>query len=181
MGKTTRVVVCGWKGVGKTAILEQAIYGKLTKETFLQSTIEDIYVANVETERGVKEKVRFYDTGADFMSNVNLQHADGYILVFDPTKMESLDYIISAKKDIERNKERKEVVITVLANQSTTNIDPGVMTKAQNWASREKLKIYEVNALERNTLYESFIQLASKLNPQVTKTSFGQLAMRKRD
>lgn len=164
-------------------------------------------MANVETERGVKEKLRFYDTGSDFMSNVNLQHADGYILVFDPTKMESLDYIISAKKDIERNKERKEVcfkfhglrlvlcplhlylsaivfvqvVVTVLANQCTTNIDPNVMSKAQNWASREKLKIYEVNALERSTLYESFIQLASRLNPQVTKTSFGQLAMRKRD
>ncbi|KAK9510077.1 hypothetical protein O3M35_004939 [Rhynocoris fuscipes] len=181
MGKTTRVVVCGRKGVGKTAILEQAIYGKLTKDTFLQSTIEDIYVAHVETERGIKEKVRFYDTGADFMSNINLQHADGYILVFDPAKMDSLDYVISAKRDIDRNKERKEVIIIVLANQSTTNIDPVVMNKAQSWVAREKLKIYEVNALERSTLYESFVHLASKLNPQVTKTSFGQLAMRKRD
>ena len=31
MGKTTRVVVCGLKGVGKTAILEQLIYGNITK------------------------------------------------------------------------------------------------------------------------------------------------------
>lgn len=33
MGKTTRVVVCGLKGVGKTAILEQLIYGNITKTT----------------------------------------------------------------------------------------------------------------------------------------------------
>lgn len=33
MGKTTRVVVCGLKGVGKTAILEQLIYGNFTKAT----------------------------------------------------------------------------------------------------------------------------------------------------
>lgn len=32
MGKTTKVVVCGMKGVGKTAVLEQAIYGNYTKD-----------------------------------------------------------------------------------------------------------------------------------------------------
>ena len=30
MGKTSRVVVCGMAGVGKTAILEQLIYGNIT-------------------------------------------------------------------------------------------------------------------------------------------------------
>jgi NF-kappa-B inhibitor-interacting Ras-like protein len=33
MGKTARVVVCGQKGVGKTAILEQLIYGNITNTT----------------------------------------------------------------------------------------------------------------------------------------------------
>jgi NF-kappa-B inhibitor-interacting Ras-like protein len=33
MGKTTRVVVCGMKGVGKTALLEQLIYGNVDKKT----------------------------------------------------------------------------------------------------------------------------------------------------
>ena len=32
MGKTTRVVVCGMKGVGKTALLEQLIYGNVTQK-----------------------------------------------------------------------------------------------------------------------------------------------------
>lgn len=33
MGKTTRVVVCGMKGVGKTALLEQLIYGNIDAKT----------------------------------------------------------------------------------------------------------------------------------------------------
>ncbi|CAH1393898.1 unnamed protein product [Nezara viridula] len=62
MGKIARAVICGYKGVGKTAILEQVIYGNLTKETFLQTTIEDIYIASIETDKGTKEKIRIYDT-----------------------------------------------------------------------------------------------------------------------
>lgn len=33
MGKTSKVVVCGMKGVGKTTILEQVIYGNVTPST----------------------------------------------------------------------------------------------------------------------------------------------------
>lgn len=33
MGKTTKVVVCGMKGVGKTALLEQLIYGNVNVKT----------------------------------------------------------------------------------------------------------------------------------------------------
>lgn len=33
MGKTTKVIVCGMKGVGKTALLEQLIYGNVTAKT----------------------------------------------------------------------------------------------------------------------------------------------------
>lgn len=62
MGKTSKVVICGMKGVGKTAILEQLIYGNVTLKTHFYPTIEDIYVANIETDRGTKERVCFYDT-----------------------------------------------------------------------------------------------------------------------
>lgn len=62
MGKTSKVVVCGMKGVGKTAILEQLIYGNVNLKSSFYATIEDIYVANIETDRGTKERVCFYDT-----------------------------------------------------------------------------------------------------------------------
>lgn len=62
MGKTSKVVICGMKGVGKTAILEQLIYGNVNLKSSFYPTIEDIYVANIETDRGTKERVCFYDT-----------------------------------------------------------------------------------------------------------------------
>lgn len=35
MGKTSKVVICGMKGVGKTTILEQVIYGNVTTNNVL--------------------------------------------------------------------------------------------------------------------------------------------------
>lgn len=142
MGKTSKVVVCGMKGVGKTSILEQAIYGNLSEKTvrlnwvcifvsFIQNfqeiypTIEDIYVANIESDRGIKEKIRFYDTAgiehsqtstANGTTNQQLPRhylalADGYILVYDTEKSDSLDVLVSLKKDIDKNKDKKEVCV----------------------------------------------------------------------
>lgn len=75
------------KSVGKTAILEQLIYGHITPDTVnrlnitsahsyrmefnsrifsmfqeLHSTIEDTYVASVDTGRGQRDILRIYDT-----------------------------------------------------------------------------------------------------------------------
>jgi len=35
MGKTAKVVVCGARGVGKTAILEQLIHGHVSPDTVI--------------------------------------------------------------------------------------------------------------------------------------------------
>lgn len=35
--------------------------------------------------------------------------ADGYILVYDTEKTDSLDVLVSLKKDIDKNKDKKEV------------------------------------------------------------------------
>ncbi|XP_066440923.1 NF-kappa-B inhibitor-interacting Ras-like protein 1 isoform X2 [Eleutherodactylus coqui] len=57
MGKGSRVVVCGLGAVGKTAILEQVIYGNHIVGQEHIETLEDVYIASVETERGVKEQM----------------------------------------------------------------------------------------------------------------------------
>lgn len=91
----------------------------------LHPTIEDIYVANVESDKGTREKLRFYDTaGIEFsqistangMTNQQLPRhylslADGYIFVYDLSKSSSLDVLISIKRDIDKNKDKKEVLI----------------------------------------------------------------------
>lgn len=39
MGKTAKVVICGMKSVGKTAILEQVIYGGVSTKTVFDINI----------------------------------------------------------------------------------------------------------------------------------------------
>jgi hypothetical protein len=35
---------------------------------------------------------------------------DGYVLVYDPDRPESLDALVMAKKDVDRNRDKKEVL-----------------------------------------------------------------------
>ncbi|XP_053980750.1 NF-kappa-B inhibitor-interacting Ras-like protein isoform X1 [Hylaeus anthracinus] len=191
MGKTTKVVVCGMKGVGKTALLEQLVYGNVNSKTEIHPTIEDIYVANIETDRGTKEKVRFYDTAGleSLQNNANNQQlprhylgfADGYVLVYDTAKPESLDVLFPLKKDIDRNKDKKEITVIVVGNRTKAEEDSHTLentaSKATNWCTREKLKHYEVNVMERITLFEAFVHLSSRLNPPTNKSTFPQLSM----
>ena len=70
MGKTLKIIVCGKKAIGKTTLLEQLIFNSFTVNQSRSSpnsekyfaTIEDMYIACWERDKGVKEKIRFYDT-----------------------------------------------------------------------------------------------------------------------
>lgn len=205
MGKTSRVVVCGMAGVGKTAILEQLIYGNITPSTELYSTIEDIYVASVETERGTREKMRLYDTaglpplsGPNAASSQQQQLAkqllgltEGYVLIYDPSRPESFECLLPLKRDIDKNRDKKEVGIIILANRMRSNSSnigtvvnapanltaAATLNKANNWALKEHMKHFEVNAMERASLLEPFVYLATKLSPPPNKSSFPQLSM----
>lgn len=202
--KVGKVVICGMKGVGKTAILEQLIYGNITPDSVgakeLHPTIEDTYVASVDTGRGVRDILRIYDT-AGLQGQVQLprhymQFPDGYILVYDPCDSSSLDMLAGIKADIDKNKDKKEVCAIVIANmhvksyrsstmsvnaagtaaaQNTPDPVESILNRANNWCARERIKHYTVNAMERASLYEPFIGLAGRLHPPQTKTSFPQL------
>jgi NF-kappa-B inhibitor-interacting Ras-like protein len=83
----------------------------------IHPTIEDIYVATVETERGTREVLRFYDTQG--LSSVDSAEAsllrqyystaDAFVLVYGVDSRSSFDAIDALKKDIDRNREKREV------------------------------------------------------------------------
>lgn len=93
------------------------------------------------------------------------------------------------KMDIDKNKEKKEVAIIVLANMRSRNgnskrmesppssPDPidAILSRANSWCARERIKHYTVNAMERASLYEPFINLCTRLHPPQPKSSFPQL------
>lgn len=177
MGKSCKVVVCGQAAVGKTSILEQLLYGNHVIGSEMIETQEDIYVGSIETDRGVREQVRFYDTrglrdGLELPKHC-FSCTDGYVLVYSTDSKESFKRVELLKKEIDKSKDKKEVTIVVLGNkcdlQEQRRVDHDA---AQHWAKGEKVKLWEVSVADRRTLIEPFIYLASKMTQPQSKSAF---------
>ncbi|KAI1896462.1 hypothetical protein AGOR_G00095040 [Albula goreensis] len=177
MGKSCKVVVCGLAAVGKTAVLEQLLYANHVVGSEPMETLEDIYIGSVETDRGVREQVRFYDTrglreGLEFPRHY-YSFADGFVLVYSIDNKESFKRMEALKKDIDKYRDKKEVTIVVLGNkgdlQEQRRVDSEV---AQQWAKTEKVRLWEVSVADRRTLIEPFVYLASKMTQPQSKSTF---------
>ncbi|EHB18157.1 NF-kappa-B inhibitor-interacting Ras-like protein 1 [Heterocephalus glaber] len=121
MGKGCKVVVCGLLSVGKTAILEWLLYGKHTIGMEDRETMEDVYMASMETDQGVKEQLHLSETRS-LQEGVEMpQHyvsfADGFVLVYSVNNLESFQRVELLKKEIDKFKDKKEVAIVVLGNK----------------------------------------------------------------
>lgn len=178
MGKTCKVVVCGELSAGKTSLLEQLIYGSHEVGANMISTIEDTYVAYIDTDRGQKEKVHFYDTaGVDSqkpeLPRQYLSFADGYVLVYDVTKRSSFECMDRLKKEIDKYKEKKEAFIISLGNKCDLKDNKQIdFHMANKWAQREKVRLWEVSVVNRKSLEEPFIWLTSKMTQPPSKSTF---------
>ncbi|XP_028819965.1 NF-kappa-B inhibitor-interacting Ras-like protein 1 [Denticeps clupeoides] len=177
MGKGCKVVVCGLASVGKTAILEQLLYGNHTVGSESAETQEDVYVASVETDRGVREQLRLYDTRG-LHDNADLpKHyfsvADGFVLVYSVDNLESFRRVDALKREIDKSRDKKEVTIIVLGNKVDLRERRQVeLDTAQQWARAEKVKLWEVSVTERSSLIEPFTSLTSRLTQPQSKSAF---------
>ncbi|KAK6327630.1 hypothetical protein J4Q44_G00032750 [Coregonus suidteri] len=139
MGKGCKVVVCGLASVGKTAILEQLLYGNHAVGSESTETQEDVYVASVETDRGVKEQLRLYDTrglhdGLDLPKHY-YSVADGFVLVYSVDSLESFKKVDVLKKEIDKSRDKKEVMVIVLGNKTDLReLRQVEQEAAQQWA-----------------------------------------------
>ncbi|XP_076449859.1 NF-kappa-B inhibitor-interacting Ras-like protein 1 [Babylonia areolata] len=180
MGKISKILLCGHTGVGKSAIIEQLLYGNHVVESPSHSTIEDIYTAVIETDRGVKEKVRIFDTGPAAMEGADgdlpkhyLNFPDGFILVYDITNWESFRRLDKLKKDIDKHRDKREVHMIVLGNKSEQTERRQVQfDTAQAWATKEKLHHWDVSVANRKSLVDPFVWLTSKITQPPSKTNF---------
>ncbi|MBN3279978.1 KBRS1 protein, partial [Polyodon spathula] len=177
MGKGCKVVVCGLASVGKTAILEQLLYGNHAVGSESNETLEDVYVASVETDRGVKEQLRLYDTrglqdGSELPKHY-FSFADGFVLVYSVDSLESFKRVEILKKEIDKSRDKKEVTVIVLGNKTDLQDHRQVDTEtAQLWAKGEKVKLWEVTVTERKCLIEPFTVLTSRLTQPQSKSAF---------
>lgn len=182
-----KVYVFGIKQCGKTCILEQLVKGhtpqyQIPKEH--QPTIEDIYSALIDNDKGGRERVHFFETQGfaslryfttDFVRNY-ICYADAVVLVYAINSRESFSVIELVKRAIDKYKEKKELPVLCLGNKADCFRERQVDTDEVNaWAAKERIKVFEVTASERKTLIEPFVYLASKLNPPQAKSTFPRL------
>ncbi|XP_039253172.1 NF-kappa-B inhibitor-interacting Ras-like protein 2 [Styela clava] len=177
MVKTCKLVVCGAPGVGKTTILENAIYGEYASKDIMH-TREDCYLAQIETDRGVKEQVRIQDTSGNDWLNPStsgkhyLHFGEGFVLVYSISDRESFRCIEAIKREIDRTREKKEVVIVVVGNKTDLHKQRQVdAMMVQKWAAKEKVKIYNSTMTNRTSVVEPFTYVCSRLTQPPQKST----------
>lgn len=84
----------------------------------------------------------------------------------------------SLKKDIDRNKEKKDAIVIVIGNKLDLVEERQVdYSQASAWAAKERVKLFEASVFDPQTLIEPFLYLSSRLNPPPQKSTFPQLSM----
>lgn len=91
-------------------------------------TQEDVYVASVETDRGVKEQLRLYDTkglhdGQDLPKHY-YSVADGFVLVYSIDSLESFRRVDMVKKEIDKSRDKKEACLQYLNSSGGPPLGP---------------------------------------------------------
>lgn len=81
-------------------------------------------MANVDTDRGTREKLRLIDTEGlddDRVKEIPTHWhsiADGFIIVYSINDNLSFQLADVLRKDIEKNRDKKDCVIVILANKN---------------------------------------------------------------
>ena len=161
------------------------------------STIEDIYVACWEKDKGVKEKLRFYDTrGMDSSKDTDtinqMRHlfplVDGCVLLFSSNDSDSMQCIEKLKFEIEKSKDKKDIchfiiidnqmpvpVNTQPINDASSTISSMITNRdliRQEMQTRLRANLYEFTTIDkRDLLCKPFIDLAMSITQVNTKGS----------
>jgi len=183
MGKITRVVLCGSESVGKTSYVNRLINPQpQTGDDTCYPTIEDFYMVNVETDRGVKELVKIIDTSGSAWSKQQpgfpshyFNFADGFIIFYDSCNLKSFKCVETIKKELDKVRDKKDVHVVLVATKTDlmTSSETKIDSKLVNsWTTKEKLKRFEVSIYnKRSSLCQVLMYLVNKMNQPPQKTT----------
>jgi NF-kappa-B inhibitor-interacting Ras-like protein len=186
MPRSMRIVVIGAKKVGKTAILRQlSYYEDITERPYLP-TIEDTYRLQTQSDGkgGPKEIVTFHDTAGVEGENAEIRRqylsvADAFLLVYSIDDMHSFRCVQHLKTNIDKqlSKDKKDIVVVGTMTDLPFRKVDGQM--AQQWASNERVKLYEVSVTDRNSLVEFLYDIVGKQFRPLNRSKFS-LSSKKR-
>lgn len=176
MGKITRLVLCGSSGAGKTSFMNRMLYGETNQPVY--KTIEDTYMIQIDTERGVKETVKVIDTnGYNWTTPSQFPYhyfnfADGFVLMYSTSDSESFKCIQNIKKELDKMRDKKDIFVVVVGIKLDTNLEATYMDKIiSSWVTKERIKRFEASLSNKKQLSEPFVYICSKMTQSSTKTT----------
>ncbi|KAL5475604.1 hypothetical protein EMCRGX_G025436 [Ephydatia muelleri] len=170
--KAHRLVVLGNSKSGKTAVIEQLVFGNHVVGQESSSTLGDVYEVCAEAGSGNTEKLQIFDTPGDLFTAKGPQEqehflsiAEGFVLVYEVTNKDSYDNVTLLRQKISQR--NRDVPVVVLGNKSDLSSSRAVdFTQVLAWARQNAVNAYEVTVIDRETLKEPFCYIARRMfNP----------------
>lgn len=162
---TYKILTIGESGVGKTCILRRFVENKFLKNHLATIGI-DFNTKSIKVN-GVDIRLKIWDTaGQERFRNITNQYykgADGIILVFDLTDMNSFDKINDWVSQISTNTKEDEVCLVLLGNKCDSDQRNVGEEYGINKAKELGIKYFETSALNGTNINESFIYLTQKI------------------
>ncbi|GFO23534.1 ras-related protein rap-1b [Plakobranchus ocellatus] len=118
MRKHYRIAIMGAAGVGKSAIVNQFLYGKFHKD--YKKTVEDMHRGEFDMD-GTKLTLELLDTAGAYkfpgMRRLAIATSDAFILVYSRENSESFREVTELRDLIHAERETDEVPIVIVANK----------------------------------------------------------------
>lgn len=115
-----KIIIVGSWGAGKTS-LRRAYMGKSLKKRYMATTGVDFSLKVINSGKNVQYNLLIYDIAGEdryeSVRDVYFQGAHGALVVFDLTRRESFDSIMTWVKNIVRATETKGVPLILLGNK----------------------------------------------------------------
>lgn len=125
-----RVVVLGAAKVGKTAVIEQFLYGTFNDEHI--ATVEQLYRTEYQLKQG-QLTFDILDTSGSFqfpaMKELAIKTGDAFILVFSLDDKESFEEVRQLREMILKLKNDSSIPMVVVGNKSDTSIQKRFLQK----------------------------------------------------
>lgn len=116
---TSRIVVLGSSGVGKTSIIHQWIHSQFFEG--YEATVENVCRHHIELNQEEKIEIDIIDTAGSEqfapLRELYIQNGDGFVLVYSATSLSSFHEIVDIKDQIDTlTKAHGQVIINMIFN-----------------------------------------------------------------
>jgi len=164
---TTRVVVLGAGGVGKSALTVQFVQGVFVEK--YDPTIEDSYQKQVEVDDEVY-MLEILDTAGTeqftSMRDLYMKNGQGFVLVYSIVADSTFNEIPALREQILRVKDVDHVPMVLVGNKCDL-VEQRVVTKkmGEDLAKKFNCKFLEASARTRENIDEIFFSLVRQIHP----------------